>query len=181
MDGQHARIVARSARLVDDLEERGAHLLEAEVEGDLAGERDAVSPLHLVGDPRLAEEGGNEHARVVEHVKLDDLHARPRALEHDLVDDRDDGGVDADVGVTDGHHRGEVEVAMGHVKQQIAHAGDAQTRERLSPRRAGATREVAKSRYVIGEAAGSLQPLRGGSYGGSHSHPAGHLPTRARR
>lgn len=62
MDRQNASIRGSLVRRAKDLVEGGLHLLEPIREGNLAGERDGVSDLDLLGNPRLAEERGHEEA-----------------------------------------------------------------------------------------------------------------------
>ena len=87
--------------------------------------------MHLLGNPRLSEEGRLDHARLVEDVHLHDLHAGSGALEGNLVHRADDGHFLTYVGTCDLHGVGEVEIAVRHVKQQVAHAQNAKALERL--------------------------------------------------
>ena len=157
MDGQDARVAAGAALPRHDLVERGLHLPEAVAKGHLARERDGVPLVHLLGDPRLAEERGDEDARLVHDGELDNLHVGPgaRAALVDPVDRGDDRGVAPHVGTGDLGDVREVEVAVGHVQQEVADAPDPQARERLLAR----ALHVAQARHRVREGAGSLHPL----------------------
>ena len=96
-----------------------------------------------------------KQARLVHYREFDDLHVRARPLELDLVHAADNRGVLAHVREGDLAHSAEVQVAVGHVQQQVAHAGDAQALQGL---RAGGG-DKAKPRHRIREGTGSLHPL----------------------
>ena len=125
------------------------HLLEAVGELNLARERDDVALVDLVGDPGLAEEGRLDDAGLVQHVHLHDLHAGRGRLSVTLSTVPTTVTSLAHVGHADGHDVGEVEVAMRHMQEQVAHAQDAQALERLGAR----SRDIAQPRDVIGSAA----------------------------
>ena len=155
MDRQNASVRASLVRRAKDLVEGGLHLLEPIREAHLAGERDGVSDLDLLGNPRLAEKRGHKQARLVHYREFDDLHAGARPLELDLVHAADHRGVLAHVREGDLAHSAEVQVAVGHVQQQVTDAKDAQALQGL---RAGGG-DKAKPRHRVREGAGSLHPL----------------------
>ena len=155
MDRQNASVRGSLVRRAKDLVEGGLHLLEPIREGHPAGERDGVSDLDLLGNPRLAEERGHEEARLVHHCELDDLHVGARTLELDLVHAADHRGVLPHVREGDLAHAAEVKVAVGHVQQQVTDARDAQALQGLRPQ----GRDKPQPRHRVREGAGSLHPL----------------------
>ncbi len=124
MHGQHARVRVGAAG-AHNLMERGLHLLETVAEGHLAGKRDDVPLVDLLGDPGLSEERRLHHARLVHDHDVHDLHAGPRELELDLVYRAHHGDLAADVREADLRHAGEVEVTARHMGEEVpdtAHA-----------------------------------------------------------
>jgi hypothetical protein len=134
MNGKNAGIAALLTRRGQHLVERGLHLLEPIAEGDLTRKRDDVALLQLVCNPWLPEECRLDDARIVHSVDFDNQHAWLGTLETDAIDRHDDGRVAAHIRASDLGHIGKIEVSAWHVKKEVAHAGNAQTLERLAPR-----------------------------------------------
>ena len=166
-------------RLAHHLVELRPHLPESVGERHLARDGELVTHVELLGQPRLLEEGAHDDARVVHERHLHELHARLGALERDLVHHAHERDLAAHVGAPDGSHAREVEVAVRHVEQGVAHGIDAHTRKRLRTgrRRIAQARDVAVPRPRAGEARCRL------AYGRKGAPSAGHAsrPTRLRR
>ena len=145
VDREDARVGSAVCGRSQHLVEGRLDLLEAVGEVDLARERHEVALGDLLGDPGLTEERRLDDARVVENVDLDDLHAGLGALELDPVDLAHHGDLASDLGHADGHDVGEVEVAVGHVQQEVADARDLHALESSAPR----ARHKAQARDVI--------------------------------
>ena len=132
MDRQDARISRADLGTFELLDERRLHLAEALVEEHLARKRDRIALMELLVEPRLAEEGRGERARIVIDVDGHDVHARPRLPLGNLIDRAHHRHGAADLAEADLDRMREVEVAARDVQHEVADAQDPQALEGVS-------------------------------------------------